>query len=98
MGSLGIDSLRSEYPKMTDEQAATAYARENGFIVVMKYKNSKDASDYTDIAACINEDEVAAYMASQYCHDPVVIYDVSRGIGAEPPEKKPRAWWQFWKR
>jgi hypothetical protein len=37
-------------------------------------------------------------MTSQYCHDPVVLYDVRSGIGAEPPEKKPRSRWQFWKK
>jgi hypothetical protein len=97
MGSLGIDSLSSEYPGMTLEQAATAYARENGFMVVLKYKNSEDAPDYTDIAACINLDEVNAYINSQYCFDPQVIYDVRSGLESEPPEKT-RSWWQFWKR
>lgn len=92
MGSIGIDTLCREYPDMSVEQAATVYARENGFIVVMKYKSSENATEYTDIATCLIDDEITAYMESPYCFNPIVIYDARRGIEDEPPRKKTILW------
>lgn len=75
MGSLNIQTMRDECPGKPDDEAARAFAKKNGYIAIVRYKNSASAADFTNIGTCKMEDEIRAYLSSPYCHDTEVIYD-----------------------
>ena len=75
MGSFDIDSIRKDYPGKSDSEVARAFAEKYGNIVIVRYKNSPDASDYTNIGTCNTEAEIRGYLTSQYCHAAEIIYD-----------------------
>lgn len=75
MGSLNIHIMREEYQGKSDTEAAKAFAQKHGYIAIVHYKNSKDASDFTDIGTCQSEEQIQGYLRSSYCHDVELIYD-----------------------
>jgi|WetSurMetagenome_2_1015567.scaffolds.fasta_scaffold81555_2 hypothetical protein len=74
MSSFSIESMREDHPNQSDEEAAESFARENGYIAIVKYK-SRGATDFSDIGGCSSEDEIQAYFESPYCIDPMLVYD-----------------------
>lgn len=94
MASLSIAPERQDNPGKTDEQIAELLAKKMGYHVVLAYKNSSTASDYTDFALCKTQREVQGYHDSQWCHDIECLYDdgeLSLSL------KQAKKWWQFWK-
>jgi hypothetical protein len=75
MGSLNIQTMRNECPGQPDAEAAKAFARKNGYIAVVRYKNNSNAADFTNIGVCKMEAEIRGYLTSPYCHEAEVIYD-----------------------
>ena len=75
MGSRRIERLRKEYPGDSDTEIAQALAQKEGYIAIVRYKNSASAPDYTDFGACRMEEEIQGYLNSPYCHDAEVVYD-----------------------
>jgi len=75
MGSRSIKSIREDYPGMSDSEAAKALADKYDYIAVVRYKNSVNAFDFTDIGTCKTEAEIQGYLTSPYCHNAEIIYD-----------------------
>jgi ribosomal protein S17E len=75
MGSLNIESIRNDYPSKSDADAAKALAEKYGYIAIVRYKNSKSVSDFTNIGTCKTEAEIRGYLTSPYCNDAELIYD-----------------------
>ena len=75
MSSLRIDAQRARYPGMSDAEIAMTLAQEYGYIVVVRYKNSPQADDFTDFGTCQSEEKVHEYFRSSYCHDVEIVYD-----------------------
>lgn len=73
MSSIRID--RDKYPGKSDTEIAEAVAKENGCIVVIRYKNSETSNEFTDFGLCQIEEEIHGYLSSPYCHDAEIIYD-----------------------
>ncbi len=73
MSSISID--RDKYPGKSDAEIAEEMAREYGFIAVVRYKNSADASEFTNFGTCQMEEEIEGYLSSPYCHNSEIIYD-----------------------
>ena len=67
--------MHSKYPGKTDDEAAKDFAQKNGYIAIVRYKNSESASDFTNIGTCQMEQEIQGYLTSPYCHEAEVIYD-----------------------
>jgi hypothetical protein len=78
MGSLSIQTMRNECPGKPDDEAAKAFSKKNGYIAIVRYKDSVSAPDFTNIGACKMEEEVNGYLSSPYCHAVEVIYDGRR--------------------
>ncbi|MGO9119691.1 MAG: hypothetical protein ACLQPD_19025 [Desulfomonilaceae bacterium] len=66
MGSRSADFWRNQYPGKTDTEIGAEMGRE-GFGVVVRYKSSR-GGDYDQFGTCHNEEMVAAYFTSPYCH------------------------------
>jgi hypothetical protein len=75
MASRNIKSIRDSHPGKADTEAAKAFAEESGYLAIVRYKNSKTSSDFTDIGACNTEAEIRGYLSSPYCHNAEIIYD-----------------------
>lgn len=75
MGSLDIQSARSDYPGKSDQEVARAMAEKWGYIAVVRYKNSPGSSDFTNFGTCMTEAEIRGYLTSPYCHAAEVIFD-----------------------
>ena len=73
MSSVGID--RDEYPGKSDAEIAEVIAKKYGYIVVVRYKNSAGAFEFTNFGTCQMEEEIHGYLSSPYCHDAEIIYD-----------------------
>ena len=73
MGSIRID--REGYPGKSDAEIAEIVAKQNGFIVIVRYKNSADAPEFTDFGTCQMEEEIQGYLSSPNCHEVEIIYD-----------------------
>jgi hypothetical protein len=74
MASLKIETLRSLYSGKSDAEAAKAYAQENGYIAIVFYKNSPSVSNFTNIGACLSEEQIRGYFDSPYCYETKIIY------------------------
>ena len=55
MGSIRID--RKEYPGRSDAEIAKMLAKKNAYIVVLRYKNSASASEFTDFGLCQSDND-----------------------------------------
>lgn len=75
MSSLGIESIREDYPGKSDAEAAQAFAEKHGYIAIIRYKSSSEASDFSNIGTCDTEAEIRGYLTSSSCHNAEVIYD-----------------------
>lgn len=73
MSSISID--RAGNPGKSDAEIAEAVAKEYGYIVVVRYKNSPGASEFTNFGMCRTEEKIQGYLNSPYCHDAEIIYD-----------------------
>jgi len=82
MASIRVETLREKYPGLTDKEIAAAYAKEQGYHVVLRYKASgpdiSPASEYTDFAVCVLQAEVDGYFSSPFCSDIEILYDDGR--------------------
>lgn len=76
MGSLQLGHLRIKYPDESDAKIAEIIAKDGGYIVIVRYKNTLSASDFTDFGTCVTEEEVQGYFSSPYCHDTEIVYDI----------------------
>jgi hypothetical protein len=75
MGSIKIESQRRQHPDKSDVEIAEKLARENGYVAVIRYKNSPTAPEHTDFGTCRTDDELKSYFKSTYCHDVEIVYD-----------------------
>jgi hypothetical protein len=75
MGSLDIQSVRSDFPGKSDAEAAKAMAAKYGYMAIVRYKNSGSASDFTNFGTCTTENEISGYLTSPNCHAAEVVYD-----------------------
>lgn len=75
MGSLGLYNLRKEYPGKSDEEIARLLADKYGYVAVVRYKNSPDSSDFTNLGCCGTQDKLDGYFSSPYCHNTEIVYD-----------------------
>lgn len=73
MASISIDIVRDEYPGMSDEEAARAFAKKNGYAVVVRYKHPS-SSEYTHFGLCRSPEDASGYLNNTNCKDPEVIY------------------------
>ena len=73
MGSVSID--RGEHRGKPDAEIAEGIARKHGYVAVVRYKNSADASEFTNFGTCQTEEEIRGYLSSPHCHDAEIIYD-----------------------
>ena len=73
MASISIDIVRSDYPGMSDEEAARAIAEENGYAVVVRYKHPS-SSEYTHFGLCRRPEDASGYLNNSNCKDPEVVY------------------------
>lgn len=76
MASRDIKSFRDDYPEKSDRDAAATLSRQYGYMAVVRYKNSKTASDFTNIGTCTSESEIRGYLSSPYCYGAEILYDV----------------------
>jgi uncharacterized Zn-finger protein len=74
MASINIKYVRSKFPGKTDAEAAAAFAAENGYHVIVRYK-SDAGGDYNNFGCCSTDEEVAGYFNSPYTHDVEIVYD-----------------------
>jgi len=74
MASSSIEMMREAAPGKTDPEAAEEFAKKNGYVAVVRYKNNPSAAEYTNIGACSNPGQIQNYLTSPYCHAPEVIY------------------------
>ena len=74
MPSIQIETLRSQYPGISDAEAAEAYAKESGYIAIVAYKKGSKPKGFTNIGCCRTAADVREYLTSPYCDDPEVIY------------------------
>lgn len=75
MGSQNIELLRKDYPGKSDAEKAKALAEKYGYIAIVRYKSSSDATDFSNIGTCNTEADIRGYFTSPYCKDAEVIYD-----------------------
>ena len=75
MGSHDIASIRDDYPGKSDIEAARAFAEKYGYIAIVRYKNSENSRDFTNLGTCTTEAEIRGYLTSPYCHETEIIYD-----------------------
>ena len=75
MGSLGLYNLRKEYQRKSDEEIARLLADKYGYVAVVRYKNSPDSSDFTNLGCCGTQDKLDGYFSSPYCHNTEIVYD-----------------------
>jgi len=54
MASSNIETMRSAFPEQTDEEAAALYAQQYGYVGIVAYKATVNASDFTTIGCCIS--------------------------------------------
>lgn len=73
MGSRTID--RAAHPGKTDALIAEEIAKKHGFVAVVRYKNSRDAPNFTDFGMCETDEEVRQYLHSPHCHGAELVYD-----------------------
>ena len=78
MGSLGLYNLRQEYPGKSDEEIARLLADKYGYVAVVRYKNSPDSVDFTNLGCCGTQDKLDGYFSSPYCHHTEIVYDGRR--------------------
>jgi hypothetical protein len=74
-GQFCIEPTRKDYPGKSDHEIAKALAVKYGYIAVVRYKNSRGRSEFTNLGVCNTEAEIQGYMTSPYCHATEVIYD-----------------------
>ncbi len=75
MASIHIAIMREKYPGKTDIEAAKDFAREFGYIAVIRYKSTPSAPDYTNVGVCKLDQEISGYLTSPYCHAAEIIFD-----------------------
>jgi hypothetical protein len=80
MGSFDIDAIRSDFPGKSDAEAAKSLAEKYGYIAVVRYKNSSNTSDFTNIGTCKTQAEIRGYLTSPYCHDAEIVYDARSSL------------------
>ena len=80
MSSISIEYLREKYSGKTDPEIAEVMAKQDGYIVVVRYKNSPSANDYTNFGTCHMEEEVNGYLNSPHCNDTEIIYDARKAV------------------
>ncbi|HBG60395.1 MAG: hypothetical protein A2Y03_00380 [Omnitrophica WOR_2 bacterium GWF2_38_59] len=86
MSSIGIEYLREKYPGKTDPEIANEMAKRDGYVVIVRYKSSSTARDYSNFGTCHMEEEVNGYLNSPYCHDVEIIYDARKSVLRVTPE------------
>lgn len=86
MSSIGIEYLREKYAGKTDPEIAEEMAKNEGYVVIVRYKSSSTASDYSNFGTCHMEEEVHGYLNSPYCHDVEIIYDARKKVLRVTPE------------
>lgn len=74
MGSIEIDYIREVFPAKTEEESAASYARESGYVAIVRYKTSADGK-YNMFGACAAYAELDSYLTSPNCHDCEIVYD-----------------------
>ncbi|MGV8073111.1 MAG: hypothetical protein AB2L11_00920 [Syntrophobacteraceae bacterium] len=79
MASISIQTVRAQYPGMTDAQAAARIAEEKGhfFVIVVRYKMEREGP-YTNFGLCRTYAEADDYLFSEHLYDVEVIYDRRR--------------------
>jgi len=75
MGSCDLEPIRKDYPGKTDQEIASTLAQKYGYIAVVRYKNSRGMTDFSNIGTCSTEADIRGYLTSPYCHDAELIYD-----------------------
>lgn len=74
MASINIETVRKQYPGMTDAQAASHIAEEGDFVIVVRYKTESEGP-YTNLGLCSTYAEADNYLFNEKLHDADVIYD-----------------------
>jgi hypothetical protein len=74
MGSISIEEILKSYPGKSEAEAAAAYAREYGYVVIVKYRKSP-AAEFDNFGCCSKYDQLKGYFDSPYCYDTEVVYD-----------------------
>lgn len=77
MSSMSID--RNEYPGKTDAEIAEILAKKYGFIAVIRYKNVRESTEFTDFGTCQTEEEIQRYLNTPY--EPELVYDGRANCG-----------------
>jgi len=73
MASIGIKTVREEYPGKTDQEAAAIIAREGGYDIVVRYKLFPDGP-YSNFGLCRTQQEADLYFDNRNLHDVEAIY------------------------
>jgi hypothetical protein len=74
MASIGIDTVREQYPGRTDEEAAAKIAEQGGYVIVVRYKLKPDGP-YTNFGLCQTYAYADNYLFNRNLYDVDVIYD-----------------------
>ncbi len=76
MSSLTISTLRSQYPGKSDKVIAQELLNKySTMVAIVRYKNSKNASEFTNFGTCDSEAEIQGYFSSPYCHQTEMLID-----------------------
>ncbi len=84
MATIDISYAKERYPGMTEEEVAAAMAKEDGYVVVVRYK-LRPGKPYECFGVCWTYEEADAYLRAQHLTDVEVVYD-RRRAEREPPK------------
>lgn len=80
MGSQDISVIRKDYPGKSDQEIASTLAEKYSYIAVVRYKNSRSLTDFSNIGTCSTEADILGYLTSPYCHDAELLYDARSAL------------------
>lgn len=77
MASVTIATIRKKYNAESDAEAAAAWAKQYGLLVVIRYKREGN-DEYTNFAECGSREVLLEYLKSPDCHDVELIYGADK--------------------
>jgi uncharacterized C2H2 Zn-finger protein len=74
MSTVDINTLSERFPNLPEKEAAQAYAKEKGYVLIFKYRR-KGADQYSHYGLCRTFGEIESYYNSPDVEEIKILYD-----------------------